>query len=46
MLGQRRRRWANIDSTLDLCVMFAGYGLIREKGSSYCYVDIDLQACL
>ena len=24
MLGQRRRRWANIGTTLDRCVVFAG----------------------
>ena len=27
MLGQRRRRWANIDPTMALCLMFAGYNL-------------------
>ena len=24
MLGQRRKRWANIDQTLGRCVVFAG----------------------
>ena len=30
MLGQRRRRWANICQTLARCVVFAGMPLSQE----------------
>ena len=29
MLGQRRRRWANIGQTLGSCVVFAGLGRVQ-----------------
>ena len=37
MLGQRRRRWANIGTTLGRCLTFAGY---IDAMSFYCWANV------